>query len=119
MAGIPLEGVSNFDGTVTLFYLCNLDPVDPDTSQFMAVANISIQVIDVIPDECGNDDNNNGICDEQEQSFCGSGTQLNVSEGVCEAIPICGGDLNEDGPYQCCGFAAVPSLDEYRLPFRG
>ena len=36
-------GGVNFDGTVTLFYLCNLDPVDPDTSQFMAVDTVMVE----------------------------------------------------------------------------
>ncbi|MBK12902.1 MAG: hypothetical protein CL849_05165 [Crocinitomicaceae bacterium] len=33
----------NFDGTITLFYLCNLEPEEPDTSQFMATDTVMIQ----------------------------------------------------------------------------
>jgi len=37
------SGGVNFDGTVTLFYLCNLEPEEPDTSQFMAVDTIMVE----------------------------------------------------------------------------
>ena len=36
-------GGVNFDGTVTLFYLCNLEPEEPDTSQFMAMDTVLIE----------------------------------------------------------------------------
>ena len=37
------SGGVNFDGVVTLFYLCNLEPEEPDTSQFMAADTIMVQ----------------------------------------------------------------------------
>lgn len=36
-------GGVNFDGTITLFYLCNLEPEEPDTSQFMAADTILVE----------------------------------------------------------------------------
>lgn len=33
----------NFEGSVTLFYLCNLEPEEPDTSQFMAADTIMVE----------------------------------------------------------------------------
>ena len=33
----------NFDGTVTMFWLCDLEPEEPDTSQFMASDTIMVQ----------------------------------------------------------------------------
>ena len=33
----------SFEGSVTLFYLCNLEPEEPDTSQFMAADTIMVQ----------------------------------------------------------------------------
>ena len=36
-------GGVNFDGTVTLYYLCNLEPEEPDTSQFMAADTVMIE----------------------------------------------------------------------------
>lgn len=33
----------NFNGTVTLFYACNLEPEEPDTSQFMATDTVMIE----------------------------------------------------------------------------
>lgn len=36
-------GGVNFDGTITLFYLCNLEPEEPDTSQFMAADTIMVE----------------------------------------------------------------------------
>ena len=36
-------GGVNFDGTITLFYACNLEPEEPDTSQFMAADTVMIE----------------------------------------------------------------------------
>lgn len=36
-------GGVNFDGTITLYYLCNLEPEEPDTSQFMAADTIMVE----------------------------------------------------------------------------
>lgn len=33
----------NFDGSVTLFYLCNLEPEEPDTSAFMAMDTVLVE----------------------------------------------------------------------------
>ena len=33
----------NFEGSVTLFYLCNLEPEEPDTSEFMAMDTIMVE----------------------------------------------------------------------------
>ena len=33
----------NFDGSVTLFYLCNLEPEEPDTSAFMAMDTVMVE----------------------------------------------------------------------------
>lgn len=36
-------GGVNFDGTVTLYYLCNVEPEEPDTTQFMAMDTVLIE----------------------------------------------------------------------------
>ena len=88
---------TNFEGSVTLFWIC--DPVieEPDTSNPMVMDTILIQLIEPLGEECSVDDNGNGICDEEEGSYCGNGTVWNPASGLCEMINACTGDLNADG----------------------
>lgn len=112
MNGWGGSGIVDYTVNVEFPGLCDgnsdvLGCTDPTACNYDEAANVDDggclynDALGLCGGDCEEDENNNGICDNQEscgEAACGEGTYWDVSSGLCLSVQLlCSGDVDFDG----------------------